>query len=231
MLRTFSDIKHAMYINLDSRNDRRELFEKQFEELTSLYPKDFTFTPVPRFSAIKDEENGAIGCTKSHIECLRTARDNGWDHILMLEDDALLIHPEILVHQVNSFLSRFRDEWEVLLFSGNNFPPFKVEAPDCFRVANCQTTGCYLVCSRYYDKLIRNFEEGLEGLIANPGNKGAYACDSFWKRLQQQDRWYLITPLCVIQRAGYSDIEKKNVNYERLMTDLVKKRPPPGGKW
>ena len=231
MLRTFSDIKHAMYINLDSRNDRRELFEKQFEELTSLYPKDFTFTPVPRFSAIKDEENGAIGCTKSHIECLQLAKTNGWDHILMLEDDALLIHPEILVHQVNSFLSRFRDEWDVLLFSGNNFPPFKVEAPDCFRVANCQTTGCYLVCSRYYDKLIRNFEEGLEGLIANPGNKGAYACDSFWKRLQQQDRWYLITPLCVIQRAGYSDIEKKNVNYERLMTDLVKKRPPPGCKW
>ena len=202
MLRTFSAIKHAMYINLDSRNDRRELFEKQFEELTSLYPKDFTFTPVPRFSAIKDEENGAIGCTKSHIQCLRTARDNGWDHLLMLEDDALLIHPEILVHQVNSFLSRFRDEWDVLLFSGNNYPPFKVEAPDCFRIANCQTTGCYLVCSRYYDKLIHNFEEGLEGLIANPGNKGAYACDSFWKRLQQQDRWYLITPLCVIQRAG-----------------------------
>jgi glycosyl transferase family 25 len=230
MLRTFSDIKHAIYINLDSRTDRRELFEKQFEELTSLYPKDFSFTPVPRFSAIKDEENGAIGCTKSHIQCLRMAKDNGWDHILMLEDDALLIHPEILVHQVNSFLSRFRDEWDVLLFSGNNYPPFKIEAPDCFRVANCQTTGCYLVCSRYYDKLIRNFEEGLEGLIANPGNKDAYACDSFWKRLQQQDRWYLITPLCVIQRAGYSDIEKKDVNYERLMTDLVKKRPPPGGK-
>lgn len=230
MLRTFSDIKYAMYINLDSRNDRRELFEKQFEELTSLYPKDFGFTPVPRFSAIKNEENGAIGCTKSHIECLRYARDNGWDHILILEDDALLIHPEILVHQVNSFLSRFRDEWDVLLFSGNNYPPFKVEAPDCFRVANCQTTGCYLVCSRYYDKLIRNFEEGLKTLIANPGNAAAYACDSYWKRLQQQDRWYLITPLCVIQRAGYSDIEKKDVNYEKLMTDLVKKRPPPGSK-
>lgn len=230
MLRTFSDIKHAIYINLDSRNDRRELFEKHFEEVTSHNPKDYTFTPVPRFSAIKNEENGAIGCTKSHIECLRLAKTNGWDHILILEDDALVIHPEILVHQVNSFLSRFRDEWDVLLFSGNNFPPFKIEAPDCFRVANCQTTGCYLVCSRYYDKLIRNFEEGLEGLIANPGNKVAYACDSFWKRLQQQDRWYLITPLCVIQRAGYSDIEKRNVDYERLMTDLVKKRPPPGGK-
>lgn len=229
MLRKFSDIKHAIYINLDSRNDRRELFEKQFEELTSLYPKDFTFTPVPRFSAIKNDHNGAIGCTKSHIECLRTAKTNGWDHILMLEDDAWLIHPEVLVHQVSSFLSRFQDDWDVLLLSGNNYPPFKIEAPDCFRVANCQTTGCYLVCSRYYDKLIQNFEEGLAELIANPGNAAAYACDSYWKRLQRQDLWYLITPICVIQRPGYSDIEKQNVNYEKMMTDLVKKKLQPRG--
>jgi glycosyl transferase, family 25 len=224
MLRRFSDIKHAIYINLDTRNDRRELFEKQFEELTSLYPKDFTFTPVPRFSAIKDEENGAIGCTKSHIECLRLAKANGWDHVLILEDDALVTHPEILVHQVNSFLSRFRDEWDVLLFSGNNYPPFQVHSPDCFRVANCQTTGCYLVGSRYYDNLLQNFEEGLAAFMANPGKHYAYACDSYWKRLQMKDRWYLITPLCVIQRAGYSDIEKKEVDYEKLMTDLVKKK-------
>ena len=227
MLRSFADIKRAIYINLDSRNDRRELFERHFEELTSLYQKDFSFTPVPRFSAVKDEENGAIGCTKSHIECLRMAKDNGWDHVLILEDDALIIHPEILVHQVTSFLSRFRDEWDVVLFSGNNYPPFKIETSFCFRVGNCKTTGAYLVCSRYYDKLIHNFEEGLKELISNPGNITAYACDSYWKRLQCQDRWYLITPLCVIQRAGYSDIEKKNVNYEKLMTDLVKKKTPP----
>jgi glycosyl transferase family 25 len=225
MLRKFSDIKHAIYINLDSRNDRRELFEKQFEELTARYPEDFQFTPVPRFSAIKDDVNGAIGCTKSHIECLRTAKNNGWDHILIFEDDALLIHPEVLVHQVSSFLSRFNnDDWDVVLFSGNNYPPFKIEPPDCFRISNCNTTGCYLVCSRYYDTLIHNFEEGLQALIANPGNAMAYACDSYWKRLQCQDRWYLITPVCIIQRAGYSDIEKKNVDYEKLMTDLVKKK-------
>jgi hypothetical protein len=223
MLRKFSDIKHAVYINLDSRFDRRELFEKQVAELYERYPRDFAFAPVARFSAIRDAENGAIGCTKSHIECIRIAKNNGWDHVLIFEDDALFIHPEVLVHQVSSFLSRFRDEWDVVLFSGNNYPPFKIEAPDCFRIANCQTTGCYLVCSRYYDTLLRNFEEGLVGLTANPGNASVYACDAYWKQLQRVDRWYLITPVCVIQRSGYSDIEKMDVNYDKLMTDLVKK--------
>ena len=42
MLRSFSDIKNAIYINLDSRVDRRELFEKQFAELAALYPKEYT---------------------------------------------------------------------------------------------------------------------------------------------------------------------------------------------
>ena len=223
MLRKFSDIRHAVYINLDSRFDRRALFEKQVAELQGRYPQDFTFAPVARFSAIRDADNGAIGCTKSHIECIRIAKNNGWDHVLIFEDDALFIHPEVLVHQVSSFLSRFRDEWDVVLFSGNNYPPFKIEAPDCFRIANCQTTGCYLVCSRYYDTLLHNFEEGLAGLTANPGNASVYACDAYWKQLQRVDRWYLITPVCVIQRSGYSDIEKMDVNYDKLMTDLVKK--------
>ena len=226
MLRQFSDIKHAIYINLDSRTDRRALFESQIDELHTRYPADFSFFPVSRFSAIK-HEHGAIGCSKSHIECLRIAKNNGWDHVLIFEDDAHLIHPEILVHQVNSFLSRFHDNWDVLLLSGNNFPPFKIEAPDCFRVANCQTTGCYLVCSRYYDTLLENFENSLAGLEANPENKPEFSCDIYWKRLQRTDRWYLITPICVTQRPGYSDIEKQVVDYEKMMTDLVKKRPPP----
>ena len=72
MLRKFSDIKHAIYINLDSRNDRRELFEKQFEELTALYPEDFKFTPVPRFSAIKDEENGAMSGMSFYFPVITT---------------------------------------------------------------------------------------------------------------------------------------------------------------
>ena len=224
MLRRFSDIKNAIYINLDSRTDRRMLFENQIEQLHTRYPGDFAFYPVSRFSAIR-HEHGAIGCSKSHLECLRIAKNNDWDHVLIFEDDAYLIHPEILVHQVNSFLSRFRDEWDLALFSGNNFPPFKIEGSDCFRVANCQVATCYLVCSRYYDALIRNFEEGLEQLETKPENKPEFACDMYWKQLQRIDRWYLITPICVIQRAGYSDIEKQNVNYEKMMTDLVKRRP------
>jgi hypothetical protein len=142
-----------------------------------------------------------------------------------MEDDILVKHPELLVKQVNSFLATFQDNWDVVLFSGNNYPPFKIEAPYCIKVNNCQTTGCYLICSRYYDTLLRNFEEGVAQLETDPGNEKVYelyGCDQYWKKLQRTDLWYLITPMCVIQRSGYSSIVNHIVDYEALMTDLVK---------
>jgi hypothetical protein len=86
------------------------------------------------------------------------------------------------------------------------------------------------VSSRYYDTLLRNFEEGVAQLEANPENVKSYAIDSYWKKLQRADRWYIITPICVTQRPGYSDIEKHEVDYENMMLELVKK-PASNRRW
>jgi hypothetical protein len=50
-----------------------------------------------------------------------------------------------------------------------------------------------------------------------------YAIDKFWFLLQAIDKWYLIIPPTVVQREDYSDIEKKRINYQKIMTDLDKK--------
>ena len=44
----------------------------------------------------------------------------------------------------------------------------------------------------------------------------------YWKRLQVTDNWFLITPLTVVQREGYSNIEKRHTNYIKMMLDLDK---------
>jgi hypothetical protein len=56
-----------------------------------------------------------------------------------------------------------------------------------------------------------------------PTEQTNFAIDKFWFSLQSADRWYLITPLTVVQREDYSDIEQRNVNYKNLMLDLDKK--------
>ena len=64
--------------------------------------------------------------------------------------------------------------------------------------------------------------KGIEKLMKNPKDHGLYALDKFWFHIQEKHNWYLIIPLTVVQRADYSDIEKRATDYTRLMTDLHK---------
>jgi len=213
MIRQFHDIKNVLYINLDSRIDRRTHFELEFNKM-GLTPQ--------RFSAIRNAD-GAIGCSMSHVACLELAIRNEWDHVLVCEDDATITNPGQLVYQVNQFFNRFNDAWDVLLLAGNNYQPFRQESPECVRVANCQTATAYLVRRPYFEKLLANFKDGLKKLVAKPRQQPVYAIDQYWKNLQRTDRWYLIVPITVIQRADYSDISKQRVDYSESMTQVDKK--------
>ena len=213
MLHQFHDISNVLYINLNSRIDRRNHFESQFTKM-GLKPQ--------RFSAIRNAD-GAIGCSMSHVACLEIAIRNDWDHVLVCEDDATITNPGQLVYQVNQFLNQFNDSWDVLLLAGNNYRPFRQESPECIRVANCQTATSYLVRRPYFETLLANFKDGLKKLIAEPSQQPKYAIDQYWKNLQRTDRWYLIVPVTVIQRPDYSDISKQHVNYSDAMTQVNKK--------
>jgi hypothetical protein len=100
--------------------------------------------------------------------------------------------------------------------------PYTIIDDTCIKVTQCQTTTAYLVNGKYFDTLITNIKSGLNKLIRNDTQRGFYAIDRYWLTLQKIDNWYLIVPLNVIQKEGYSDIEKKVVNYNSLMKDLDK---------
>jgi hypothetical protein len=57
-----------------------------------------------------------------------------------------------------------------------------------------------------------------------PLQKLEYAIDRYWFELQRRDLWFLITPLSVVQREDYSDIEQRFTNYAHLMLDLDKQQ-------
>lgn len=212
MIRQFHDIEHVLYINLDSRVDRRNHFEMEFNKI-GLH--------VQRFPAIANP-NGGVGCSMSHIACLELAIKNNWDHVLICEDDATIVNPGQLVYQFNQFLKKHGDNWEVVLLGGNNYQPFRQVSPECVRVGNCQTTTSYLLRRPYYETLLDNFRKGLNGFIET-NDPETYSIDQYWKELQRMHRWYLITPISVIQRSDYSNISKQHVNYSNDMLNVNKK--------
>lgn len=219
-MHNISDIQHAFYINLISRPDRKEKVEKEMKQLN---------IPAQRMNAVK-VENGRIGCSLSHLKCLMTAKKNEWPHVLIVEDDIHFLNPTTFMFQLNEFLSS-RVNWDVILLAGNNIPPYRQEGLYSVQVYHCQTTTGYMVQSHYYDTLIQNIRQGIDLLIKEPENHFHYAIDKYWFQLQEKDRWFLITPLSVIQREDYSDIEEKKTNYSSMMLDLDKSYMTRQVKW
>jgi len=212
-MNSISDIKNAFYINLESRTDRKKQVEEQL--------RNVGLACAQRFNAVKLED-GRVGCSMSHLKCLSIAKEKKWDHVLICEDDIEFLNPGLFINQMNRFLSR-HNNWDVVLLAGNNMPPYTRDGDECVKVAHCQTTTGYLVNGHYYDTLIQNIKNSIVNLLREPANHINYAIDRYWFSLQQRDNWYLLTPLTVVQREGYSDIEKRVTNFVKAMTDLDKK--------
>ena len=212
-IKSFNDIKHAFYINLEHRTDRNS---HVINQLTNLGLPIFE-----RFNAIK-MEHGAAGCSMSHLKILQTALQNNYDHVLILEDDISFLNPDLFKANFNKFLERQGNNWDVILLAGNNVPPYDKVDDVCIKVKQCLTTTGYLVNGHYIKRLIDNVKLGLINLLRKPDKGILYAIDKFWFVLQGVDRWFLIIPPTVVQREDYSDIEKRNTNYQRLMTDIDK---------
>jgi|LauGreDrversion4_2_1035121.scaffolds.fasta_scaffold156861_1 GR25 family glycosyltransferase involved in LPS biosynthesis len=231
-IKSITDIKHCLYINLASRPDRKQHIEEELRGV-GLNPT--------RFNAIK-LKNGRIGCSMSHLKCLQIAKKNNWSHVMICEDDLKILNRQTFVNSMNTFFrmhgdgegdgdshgdshgdnSSANNTWNVLLLAGNNVPPYKKIDDTCIQVSHCQTTTGYIVKMNYYDTLIDNIRTGIENLMKMPDQHIMYAIDKYWIKLQKQHTWYMLAPVVAVQREDYSDIEERKTNYESIMTDLDK---------
>jgi glycosyl transferase family 25 len=211
-VKSIESICNAFYINLDHRLDRKEHVENELSKIG---------IKAERFSAIK-MENGAIGCSMSHLKILQNAFKNKMEHVLIVEDDITFLDVETFRNSFNTFLQNRGNNWDVILLAGNNMPPYTRVDETSIQVTRCQTTTGYLVNGHYIQKLMENVKMGLHNLIKYPKHHAIYAIDKFWQELQKVDKWFLCTPVTVVQREDYSDIEKKVTNYSKPMLDLDK---------
>lgn len=207
-------LKYTFFINLKERTDRLKHVESELEKLN---------IKGERVNA-KKLENGAVGCTLSHISCLELAKKRGYPHVFICEDDIQFLDPNIFLDSLKKFeRSKHAKKFDVLIIGGNNCPPYEKIEDYCIRISNCQTTTGYIVREHYYDTLITNFKDSAYNLMKNPEKIHQYALDMYWKNLQLYGNWMMIIPTTVVQYENYSDIEKHNVDYKHLMLDLDKK--------
>jgi hypothetical protein len=136
--------------------------------------------------------------------------DREWPAMMVCEDDAsFLVGRRQLDVLVDRFLEDERAEGACLAFCHQ-----RVRSYDrlFLRALETQTTACYVVKASIAEDLYAALEEGVEQL-SRGGDPFLYGCDTVWKGLQP-DRVFLV-PIrrAAYQRAGYSDIMRRVVDY------------------
>lgn len=193
------------YINLEHRKDRKKQIESELNKMNLKYE---------RYNAIKNEK-GYLGCTLSHLNILKEAKRRNLKNVLIFEDDfKFIIDKSKFWEKMNNFFNNNID-YDVLLI-GYNIKKSEIYNDKLLKILDSQTTSSYLVNSKFYDKLIKNFEEGYISL-KETDIKEQYACDQYWKKLQPMNNWYAFKERIGIQRESYSDIERINVKYDTFI--------------
>jgi GR25 family glycosyltransferase involved in LPS biosynthesis len=162
-----------------------------------------------------DCENGAIGCTTSHIHCIEYALSHNFPYLCVFEDDVVFTNPDLFKTQLTTFL-KSDIVWDVLLLGGNVNAPFDKVNENCIRVYNSKSTMAYIVKNKYFSTLLNNFKVGLSWLIRGIPRRQC-AIDVYWIKLQQTHSWYMLMPLTILQRPDFSDIEKREVDYGQAL--------------
>lgn len=197
--------KNNLVINLSSRTDRWIHLQKEFEKI-HIQPR--------RFEAIR-KNDGAVGCSMSHIECLKIAIQNDFDTIFICEDDITFLDTTTIMRSFNNFCKEVT-EWDVLLIGGNMLAPYNDISEYYYKVENCQSTIGYIIKKHYFKTLLSNFEEGVEQL-KKTGDRVLFSIDMYWKKLQKMHNWYLLRPLTVTQWGNYSDVVNGYRDYNSVM--------------
>jgi hypothetical protein len=193
--------RECFYINLDSRVDRKILFEEEFKD-KSIKPK--------RFSAIP-HEFGLAGCGLSHLKLLQYAKQENLTSIIIFEDDFQF---SITNEEFDIILQNLPSDFDVVMLSYN----LKKEGASyneyfglCEEV---QTASGYIVSSKFFDALINNLDVAMKVLCTDYTKHWSHANDQYWKILQPQSRWYYSKKRVGIQRSSWSDCEQKFVDYK-----------------
>lgn len=203
-------------INLATRQDRWEQCQKEFKKHN---------LEVIRIDAVKGMpmnrvDAGNIGLLLTNIDIIKKAKQRGLKKILILEDD--VIFKDNFNEKFSEKIQFLPADWQTIHLGGNhhffrgNFECISKEINFPLTVNNyrqldheicttkwSQTTHAVGIHENMYDTLLRNFS-GFQAPI-----------DLIYCNLQIHNifKMYAFIPSLALQRASYSDILNRNVDY------------------
>jgi GR25 family glycosyltransferase involved in LPS biosynthesis len=188
--------ENVFVISLTTRNDRREKVSKELKSQK---------IPFQFYDAISDE-NPIYGCTASHINVIKIAREKKLPYVLIFEDDAKFIQP--------FKLPPLPKDWS-MLFLGACVNKIYDEYYYRWKRSSNWYAHAYIVRDTLYDRIIEEASQNMDKRLIDE-----YYCEYLHPTIQS----YCIYPTMVTQANDYSDILKttldrhqKVINFDRLV--------------
>lgn len=195
-------IDKVIYINLDSRQDRRNLMKQFFKDGGIPEDKIVRCPGVPW-------KPGIIGCAKGHLAAVQMAKDNGWKRVLIFEDDVAWYNFSEGYQKLEKLVEL--PNWDVCLLGGWYCDVRGVQ------IKACICAHAYIVNDHYFDTLIQNYKEGIERRLKISDDM--YHNDVYWIKLQMKDNWIgVIDPMC-IQIQSFSNVRNRFEDRKRISVD------------
>ena len=203
----FQVIDSIYVINLESRPDRLEHINAVLGSVG-----------ISEHNVVKGIPHscGILGCGLSHALAVAECIDSNATTCAIFEDDFELVRdPDEAKTAVERFFRTDPPSWEVLMLSAHAVTPSS-PSPEFshLEIINAALTASgYVVHKSFAPTLLRTFMEASYRLSKSNCSQTEYAHDVLWKKLQQSGKWYALKPLIGKQKASYSDIEKRHVDY------------------
>jgi GR25 family glycosyltransferase involved in LPS biosynthesis len=170
--------EEAVYINLESRPDRKARIEERLKRegiKARRYNAAVIDPSFPRLeslvggtSVIDPRRLGQIGCSKSHFDVVKYAKDNKLKNILIFEDDCIFVEGfrkkaltavrELQNARYGEFDKHHRKgmpiQWDVLYFGGEPMSRYVSISDNLSQVGGYYCLHAYAVNSCYYDQIL-----------------------------------------------------------------------------
>jgi glycosyl transferase family 25 len=196
-------VDKVIYVNLESRTDRKAEIENELNNFNIDYE---------RFNAISRPDYGIIGCTQSHLEVIKMAKNKRYKNILILEDDFTFTVSKDTFEKQIELLFNSNVNFDICMLSYNLIKYKKSdEYTFLHNVLDAQTTSGYIINENMYDIMIDLYTWTIP-LLDSTRHHWTYSLDQIWKLLQPIMNWY-----CFSERLG-----KQSISYSDLHNDLLK---------
>jgi glycosyl transferase family 25 len=194
-------------INLEHRTDRWELALNEFKKLG-------IENDVTRFNGLYIKDNGNLGCTRTHHNIIKDAKENNYERILIFEDDVLFLDNDISL--IENILDQLNNIDYDIFYLGSTVDPnvgfFTKETENILKTNFAYTTHSYSVTNKNYDYILNN--------IIN-----YEIIDVFYNQfLVPLNKAYISNPILTIQQPNnFSNIQNNNSESYEWMIDFFNK--------